>query len=215
MKTAEKQAVFNAFVQQESLTDEMAEKFMLYLKEIQAWNKHINLTTITDEKRIILYHFQDSLILRKYVDLSQISGLVDIGSGAGFPGIPLAICNPAMHIILIEVKRKKIEFLQYIIDLLHLTHVEVCDMDWRTFLRKTEIEAQLFCTRASLSMSELFRMFKPSSPYKGAQLVYWASGTWQPTDLEKKYIVSEKPYVIGNRSRKLVFLKNITKDIRE
>lgn len=211
----QKKSVFNQFIQDESLTNEAAEKFMLYLKELQSWNKHINLTTITEEKSILLYHFRDSLVVRKYIDFSHIHGLVDIGSGAGFPGIPLKICNPDTHVILIEVKRKKIEFLRYLIEVLQLKNIEVCDMDWRTFLRKTLFDIQLFCTRASLPITELLRIFKPSSPYKHEQLIYWASKAWLPTKAEKEYITSEVPYVIGNKSRKLVFFKNINRDTRE
>jgi 16S rRNA (guanine(527)-N(7))-methyltransferase RsmG len=207
--------LFESFVQKNNLTERMAEQFKIYAQELIAWNQNINLTAITDEEDILLYHFQDSLALSSYVDLSTVSSMVDVGTGAGFPGIPLKICYPHMHLVLLEVNHKKIKFLEHIINKLGLKHIETSDLDWRTFLRKTVHKPEFVCARASLAVDELLRMFKPSSSYINGRLIYWASSLWHPAPAQKEYIEAEHPYSLGVRHLKLVFFKHTKKEIHE
>jgi 16S rRNA G527 N7-methylase RsmG len=111
---------------------------------------------------------------------------------------------PWLPVYLIEVKRKKIMFLERLIQELGLVQVTIVPMDWRTFLRKTDLPIELFCARASLPVSELVRMFKPSCVYKYKRLVYWAAYNWQPLKHERCLLKREWPYVVGGRKRKLV-----------
>lgn len=104
------------------LEEEHIETFNLYLRELLKWNQKINLTAIRSERGIILKHFLDSLSVVPY--LPEISSLLDIGSGAGFPGIPLKIARPELKITLIDSVRKKIDFQSHIIRLLHLKEIE-------------------------------------------------------------------------------------------
>jgi len=133
--------------------------------------------------------------------------VADVGSGAGFPGIPLKIIFPHLGVVLIEVTKKKQKFLQTVINELGLEGIEVCDLDWRTFLRKTESPIEYFLTRASLDPLELSRMFKPACPYKNAGLVYWASEEWEAAPRLKEFVKKEYEYVIKRKKRKLVLLK--------
>src|SRR5512136_2993860 len=94
------------------------ESFEIYLKELLKWNQKINLTAIRSEKGIVLKHFLDSLSAFPY--LSKTASLLDIGSGAGFPGIPLKIVYPSFEITLIDSVRKKIDFQKHIIRMLGL-----------------------------------------------------------------------------------------------
>jgi 16S rRNA (guanine527-N7)-methyltransferase len=87
--------------------------FDLYLKELLKWNRKINLTAIRSEKGIVLKHFLDSLSVYPY--LPERSFVLDIGSGAGFPGIPLKIVHPTLEITLIDSVRKKVDFQRHII----------------------------------------------------------------------------------------------------
>lgn len=167
----------------------------------------MNLTAIRDERDVIELHFEDSLALRHLVDLANIKSLADIGSGAGLPGLALKIANPQVQVTLMEVRQKKIEFLEYVIKALKLTDINVCPIDWRTFLRTTQQPIDLFCARASLEPDELIRLFKPSSPYKNASLVYWATGTWVPSKKVAHYVVRDFQYFVGGRHRRLVLLK--------
>ena len=96
--------------------------FDLYLKELLKWNQKINLTAIRSEKGIVLKHFLDSLSVSPY--LPEYSSVLDIGSGAGFPGIPLKIVQPALRMTLIDSVRKKIDFQRHIIRMLDLRGTE-------------------------------------------------------------------------------------------
>lgn len=199
--------LFKTFSYSEQLTPAMLEQFNLYYQELVDWNTRMNLTAMTQEYEVIEYHFRDSLALKKCYNFNDLNFIVDVGSGAGFPAIPLKICFPHLSVVLIEVNQKKVSFLKHIINILALKNIEICAMDWRTFLRTTSYAAQLFCARASLSVEELLRMFKPVSPYANETLVYWAASNWQPTAVQQQYIVQETIYQVGNKKRKLVIFK--------
>ena len=92
--------------------------FELYLTELLKWNRKINLTAIRSEKGIVLKHFLDSLSVYPY--LPERSFVLDIGSGAGFPGIPLKIVHPTLEMTLIDSVRKKVDFQRHIIRMLGL-----------------------------------------------------------------------------------------------
>ena len=96
--------------------------FNLYMQELIERNKKINLTAIEDEKEIILKHFIDSLTVQKYIKNAQ--NIIDIGTGAGFPGIPLAIVNEKSNIVLLDSLNKRINFLNNVIQKLELSNVK-------------------------------------------------------------------------------------------
>lgn len=98
------------------------EAFELYLKELLKWNQKINLTAIRSEKGIVLKHFLDSLSVHPY--LPKQPSILDIGSGAGFPGIPLKIIQPTLEMTLIDSVRKKVDFQKHIIRTLGLKGIE-------------------------------------------------------------------------------------------
>jgi 16S rRNA (guanine527-N7)-methyltransferase len=96
--------------------------FDLYLKELLKWNRKINLTAIRSEKGIVVKHFIDSLSI--YPHLAAAFSLLDIGSGAGFPGIPLKMVKPDLNVTLIDSVRKKVDFQRHIIRTLGLKGIE-------------------------------------------------------------------------------------------
>jgi len=104
------------------LIEKQVGAFDLYLRELLKWNQKINLTAIRSEKGIVLKHFLDSLSVTPY--LSKTASLLDIGSGAGFPGIPLKIVQPSLEITLIDSVRKKVDFQRHIIRMLGLKQIE-------------------------------------------------------------------------------------------
>jgi 16S rRNA (guanine527-N7)-methyltransferase len=104
------------------LDEKAAEACDLYLKELLKWNQKINLTAIRSEKGIVLKHFLDSLSVHPY--LPKHSSILDIGSGAGFPGIPLKIIQPTLEMTLIDSVRKKVDFQRHIIRMLGLKRTE-------------------------------------------------------------------------------------------
>jgi len=191
-----------------NLSSTQLEAFETYARMLQEWNKKINVTAIEDTQEIILFHFQDSLMLSQYVDFSAIQMIADIGSGGGFPGFPLKILFPHLQLVIIEVNHKKLQFLQAVIDELKLENVQLHDLDWRTFLRHIDLPIELFLARASLQPVELLRIFKMQSPYKQATLVYWASQHWQPDDAVKPYISNDQWYEVGQKRRQYIFFEH-------
>jgi len=107
------------------LTGEHLEKFEIYYKMMAEANKKINLTSFDDERGVAVKHFIDSLTCLKALEGENLASLADVGSGAGFPGIPLKICRPELHVALIESQFKKAEFLERVAGELGLKDVVV------------------------------------------------------------------------------------------
>lgn len=204
--TADHLKLWQNFQENEGLSAEQLTQFQHYCDLLLSWNEQFNLTAITEVKGVITRHFADSLVLRRFLDLHSVSTVADIGSGAGFPGLPLKIVYPELEMVLIEVNHKKRRFLAQVIEDLKLQDVYVCDLDFRTFLRTSEGAVDLFLTRASLDPSELIRMFKPASPYRAAELVYWAAAEWEPSEKVLPYVRRVESYILSHKKRKLVFM---------
>ena len=91
----------------------LAEAFQIYLEQLLEWNEKINLTAVTDPKEAVMKHFNDSLYLTKFVDFSG-KNLIDVGSGAGFPGIPLKLFEPSLSVTLLDSLQKRLRVLDNI-----------------------------------------------------------------------------------------------------
>lgn len=101
--------------------DEQLNKFYNYMNLLLEWNKKINLTAITNPEEIVLKHFIDSLTINKYIEKNK--NIVDVGTGAGFPGIPLKIYRPDVKVTLVDSLNKRILFLNEVIDNLELSDI--------------------------------------------------------------------------------------------
>lgn len=110
-----------------SIDDYQIEKFNRYYELLIDWNQKINLTTITEYQEVIKKHFFDScLLLMKYPkEMFSNKHIIDVGTGGGFPGIPLAILLPEAKFTLIDSLNKRIDFLKIVIDELQLNHVNL------------------------------------------------------------------------------------------
>lgn len=104
-----------------SLDTSAVEAFERLLDELIKWNQKMNLTALREERSIIVRHFLDSLTLLRY--LPRGASLLDLGSGAGFPGVPIKIARPDLHIVLLEATRKKTYFHQHLIRSLNLSGI--------------------------------------------------------------------------------------------
>ena len=101
--------------------DEQLDKFYAYMNLLLEWNEKINLTAITDPEEVILKHFIDSLTINKYIEKNK--SIVDVGTGAGFPGIPLKIYRPDIKVTLVDSLNKRINFLNEVISSLKLNNI--------------------------------------------------------------------------------------------
>ena len=97
----------------------MDKLFKLYLQELVAWNEKFNLTAITDPADIQHKHFDDSLLILQVIKLTNQS-VIDVGAGAGFPGLPLKIACPDIRLTLLDATRKKVDFMNHVIKTLGL-----------------------------------------------------------------------------------------------
>ena len=107
-----------------TLTDIQREQFDRYYKLLVERNKVMNLTGITEYDEVNLKHFTDSLTIVRVNDMSEISTLIDIGTGAGFPGIPIKIVFPHVKIVLLDSLNKRLKFLNDVIEELNLEDIE-------------------------------------------------------------------------------------------
>ncbi len=89
-----------------------ADRFDTYAERLVRWNEHVNLTAITEPEDIVIKHFIDCLYIMKYVNFKKDEKLVDVGTGAGFPGMPLLIANPGLDITFVDSSGKRIGFLR-------------------------------------------------------------------------------------------------------
>ncbi len=194
-------AIWHNFAEKNRLSERQLQQFEEYYRLLIEANELFNITTITDLAAVIAYHFEDSFRVREVIDFNNITAICDVGTGGGFPGIPLKILFPHLHVTLLEVSLKKLAFLQQVIEQLGLTGIETDGRDWRSFLRAGDKKIDLFCSRASLHPDELIRIFSLSSPYKDARLVYWASREWQAGPKEARYLKNCHAYTVGERQR--------------
>lgn len=186
-----------------SLNDKQVSQFQTYAKLLEQRSQEFNLTTRNTAGEIVEYHFTDSLAAVHCFNFNKSSGCVDVGSGAGFPGIPLKIMFPELPFILIEVLAKRQKFLKEVIEALQLSHITVYEFDWRQFLRTTSSKADVFVSRASLIPSELLRLFQPSTNYNSSTLLYWGSKEWNPSPKESTYYTRSFWYQLHERTRQI------------
>jgi len=111
-----------------NLNKEQIKKFSQYLELLIQWNQKINLTSLKTPQEIIIKHFLDSIscikVFDKYIDIEGIS-IIDVGTGAGFPGIPIKIACPSISLSLLEARKKKTIFLEKIVEEMNFQRVEI------------------------------------------------------------------------------------------
>jgi len=97
-------------------------KFAVHVRELEMWNRKVNLTAITDPVNTAVKHFLDAIVPSPLIP--DGASLLDIGSGAGFPGIPLKVLNPSLSVVLVDASRKKVNFQRHVIRVLGLKDIE-------------------------------------------------------------------------------------------
>lgn len=140
-----------------SITEPMEEQFSMFYDLLIEWNKVMNLTTITEFNDVVEKHFLDSVALGVYCNLNQKLTLIDVGTGAGFPGIPLKIMFPELQVVLADSLKKRIGFLDEVIVQLKLEHISAVHGRAEELAQKKEYREQFdFCvSRAVANLSSL------------------------------------------------------------
>ena len=100
------------------------DKFIRYMELLKEWNEKVNLTAITEDQEIITKHFIDSLKVFKFRPLEDAESIIDVGTGAGFPGLPIKIVNPAVKLTLLDSLNKRLNFLKEVVTELKLEDVK-------------------------------------------------------------------------------------------
>ena len=125
-----------------SVSDDLIEKLEIYAKELKEWNEKINLTAITDDEGIAVKHFIDSLMLLKYVDIPENSKIIDVGTGAGFPGLVIAATRPDVKVTLLDSTGKKLKVVNDIGEKMGLSNYEILNMRAEEAGQKREYREQ-------------------------------------------------------------------------
>lgn len=155
------------------LTEKQLNQFLLYYELLVEQNKVMNLTAITDYEEVLKKHFIDSLSLVKAYDLSKPVSVIDVGTGAGFPGVPLRIAFPNLQVTLLDSLNKRISFLNSVIDALGLNGIEAIHGRAEDFARNTLREKYDLCvSRAVANLSTLSEYCLPFVKVGGQFISY-------------------------------------------
>ena len=140
---------------------DQVEKFSTHAMELAKWNQKMNLTSITDPVEVAVKHFLDSMAPDSMIPLN--ASLLDIGSGGGFPGIPLKILKPSLSVTLIDASRKKVSFLKHIIRVLGLENIEAFHVRTEEFSKQAIFTGAFnaIISRALSSTTEFVLMALP------------------------------------------------------
>jgi len=158
------------------LTEQQLKQFSRYQQELLDWNTRINLTSITNPGEVMIKHFLDSLTLLIAYDRPE-ARLLDIGAGAGFPGLPIKIVRPQWQVVLLEATGKKVRFLQYMIERLQLKDVEAVQGRAEVLAHKSEY-CSSFDVVTARAVSSLPALLEYSAPFcrVGGQMIFPKKG---------------------------------------
>ena len=160
-----------------TLTEKQKRQFHRYYELLVEWNKVMNLTGITEYDEVNEKHFVDSLAIIKAVNMEEIHSVIDIGTGAGFPGIPLKIAFPHLEVVLLDSLQKRIRFLDTVIEELGLEEVETLHGRAEDYAKRKEYREQ-FDLCVSRAVANLATLSEYCIPYicVGGSFVSYKSG---------------------------------------
>lgn len=180
------------------------EQFMRYLAHLIEWNKAINLTAITDPKEIIIKHFVDSLVALVATSFPQNGMVLDVGSGGGFPGIPLKIVRSDMRMVLVEPVQKKCSFLNSVIGLLKLQDISTFDGTIEQYAKRPIRHVIDMVIVRALKYEEIRKHIPALLTSKGKVVLYRTAAIKKQEIGEEFHLVSEIALILPQGSGKRV-----------
>ncbi len=198
------------------LSKTLYEKLDIYAEFLVEYNKNVNLTAITDPEEILYKHFIDSILLAKYAEIPENASLIDVGTGAGFPSVPLKLFRPDLNITLLDSLNKRITFLQMLCGKLDI-QAEFIHERAENAGKMPEYREKfdVSCARAVANMSVLSEMCIPFLKVNGI----FAAMKGPNEDISKGNnaiqllggkIESQSEYDISGEGRKIIIVKKIS-----
>lgn len=147
-----------------TLSEKQIQQFIRYYELLVEWNSFMNLTAITEYEEVMEKHFVDSLAAVKVCDFHQVKSLIDIGTGAGFPGIPLKIAFPHLEVVLLDSLNKRTKFLNEVINQLGLENIRTIHGRAEDYAKQKEYREQ-FDVCVSRAVANLSTLSEYCIPY--------------------------------------------------
>lgn len=184
-----------------SLTERQIEDFLIYYKMLVEWNQVMNLTSITEYEDVMKKHFIDSMSLIKAYDVTKKASVIDVGTGAGFPGLALKIAFPELQITLLDSLNKRIQFLDAVIDKLGLSGVETIHGRAEDFAKPGKLRGKydLCVSRAVANLSTLSEYCIPFLRVNGLFISYKSEKAFEEAVAAEKAIS-----VLGGRMKEQI-----------
>jgi 16S rRNA (guanine527-N7)-methyltransferase len=173
-----------------TLTDKQKQQFDKFYELLVEWNKVMNLTGITEYEEVNEKHFVDSLSIVKAIDMESVKSVIDVGTGAGFPGIPLKIAFPHLKVVLLDSLNKRINFLNTVIAELGLTDIKTIHGRAEDYAKQTEYREKfdLCVSRAVANLSTLSEYCLPYVSVDGMFVPYKSGEIDEELENSKKAV---------------------------
>jgi len=170
----------------ESLISKHLDEFEIYYNLLVEENEKYNLTSITNKEEAFEKHFNDSIYMNKIIDLSAVETLCDIGSGAGFPSLPLKIVYPHLKITIIEPTLKRVNFMKMVVDKLDLSDVTIINGRAEDVIKEMRECFDVVTARAVANLPVLLELTVPYAKVNKYVISYKGSNALEELDLAKK-----------------------------